>query len=111
MASYFQYYSRQFWGVSPQLGELVARQIHDPAVVFVRTLEPEADMPQVRYLWFGSAFARMRPDFEHASFVYARDNGATNADLMNAFPNRSAYLYTGTIESGRLQLLRGPTAQ
>jgi hypothetical protein len=108
MASYFRYYSRQFWGVGAHPGELVDRQVKERALVFVRMLEPEVDLPQFRYLSFGSAFARMRPDLGRARVIYARDLGPRNRELADAFPDRDVYLYTGTVESGRLQLLRGP---
>ena len=108
MASYFQYYSRQYWGVGAYPGELVDREVRERSLVFVRLLEPEVDLPQFRYLSFGSAFARMRPDLRRSRVVYARDLGPRNRELAEAFPDRDVYLYTGTIESGRLQLLRGP---
>jgi hypothetical protein len=111
MASYFQCYSKHYWGVGPFLGELVERRVEGSAVVFVDFQEPEIDRPQTRYLWFGSAFARMEPDFRRARVVYARDQGELNVSLVASMPDRAVYLYTGTIESGSLSLLRGPVTR
>ncbi len=108
MASYFRRFGREYWGVSPYLGELVEREVRKPALVFTRFLEPEFPVPQMKHLWFGSAFARMDPDFREAGVVYARDMGDLNGRLADMFPRRSVYLYTGSIERGRLELLRGP---
>lgn len=109
MASYFQRYSREFWGVSPSLGELVEREVSrrgsgHRALVFVHFEEPSFDeMLQMRYLWFGSAFARERPDLGDAGIVYARDLGNENGRLASLFPERTIYRYTGSIERGTLQ--------
>lgn len=111
MASYFRYYSRNYWGVGPTLGETVARTVREPSVVLVRLLEPDVDLPQVRYLWFGSAFAHMPPDFLRGRVIYARDQGERNRDLASSFPARAIYLYDGSIERGTLRLLRGPLAR
>jgi hypothetical protein len=100
MGSYFQHFGREFWGVSPRLGEIVKAQVPGRALVFVRLREIEPDNPQVRHLWFGSAFARLDPDFRRARIVYAKDRGEENARLAAMFPDRPAYLYTGTIEGG-----------
>ena len=108
LASYFQRFGLEFWGVSPYLGRFVERQVDPPALVFVRSLEPEFPVPQMRHLWFGSAFARIDPDFRSAGVVYARDLGDEDRRLAELFPERSVYLYIGTIEQGRLELLRGP---
>ncbi len=108
MASYFQRFGREYWGVSPYLGELVEQQVRKPALVFTRFLEPEFPLPRMEHLWFGSAFARMEPDFRGAGVVYAKDLGDVNRRMADMFPRRSVYLYTGSMESGRLQLLRGP---
>ncbi len=100
MGSYFQHYGREFWGVSPRLGQIVDSQVSGRALVFVRFLEFEPRSPQVRHLWFGSAFARLDPDLRNARIVYAKDRGDENARLAALFPDRASYLYTGTIEGG-----------
>lgn len=110
MASYFQRFGREFWGVSPYMSRLVERQAMQPALVFTRFVEPEFPVPQMRHLWFGSAFAMMDPDMGGAGIVYARDLGDANRHLADMFPRRSVYLYTGSIEHGRLDLLRGPVS-
>jgi hypothetical protein len=102
MGSYFSHYGREFWGVSPELGRLVDAQVPGRALVFVRLREIEPKSPLVRYLWFGSAFARLDPDFRRARVVYAKDRGEENARLVAMFPDRAAYLYTGTIEGGAI---------
>jgi hypothetical protein len=104
MASYFQHYGREFWGVSPFLGELTAQRGLSNAIVFVHFTEPSYDsLLQMRYLWFGSAFAHEEPDLGKARIIFARDRGAENARLTALFPGRRAYLYTGSIEGGILQ--------
>jgi hypothetical protein len=100
MGSYFQHFGREFWGVSPRLGEIVEAEVPGRALVFVRLREIEPKNPQVRHLWFGSAFSRLDPDFPHARIVYAKDRGEDDARLAAMFPDRTAYLYTGTIEGG-----------
>ncbi len=102
MASYFQRFSPQFWGVSPQLGRLVRDQGLHHALVFTRFQEPEAGALPVRYLWFGSAFAHEEPDLGRADVVYARDLGPENARVAALFPDRRTYLYSGSIEGGTL---------
>lgn len=105
LASYFEYYGRTFWGVDPHLGQAVDRLPVARVLVFVRTLEPDLSALQVRYLFFGSAFARQSPDFEHTRVIYARDLGARNSELIARFPDRAAYLFEGSIENGRLRRL------
>jgi len=106
--SYFQYYSRQYWGVSPYLGEEVARRVPDRALVLVRLLEPEPETAMARFLAFGSAFARMEPDLRTARVIYAREMGPLSGKLAAILPDRSIYRYTGTIVEGKIELLRGP---
>lgn len=100
IGSYFQHYGPEFWGVSAALGRIVQAQVPGRALVFVRLREIEPNNPQVRYLLFGSAFARLDPDFGRARIVYAKDRGEENARLAARFPDRTPYLYTGTIEGG-----------
>jgi len=102
-ASYFQRYSREYWGVSPHLGEEVRQAGLSNALVFTRFSEPKFDFLPMRYLWFGSAFAHERPDLARAPVIFARDLGDRNASLIRAFPGREVYLYVGTIEDGRLE--------
>jgi hypothetical protein len=108
--SYFKHFGREYWGVGPQLGELVNARIHGPAIVFVHFLEPQADhVLPLRYLTFGSAFARQSPYLERARVIYAHDLGARNRELMARFPLRKAYLYRGSLQSGTLEELPRPS--
>jgi len=107
--SYFQYFGRDYWGVGPYLDELVAARVHAPAIVFVRFREPQADhVLPLRYLTFGSAFARQSPYLERAPVIYAHDLGPRNAELMARYPQRKAYLYRGSLQSGTLEELPRP---
>jgi hypothetical protein len=101
-ASYFFYYSPEFWGVGPYLHRLVAREKLDRALVFTHFTERRSDSLPERYVWFGSAFAWEDPDLERAQVIFAHDRGNENARLAALFPGREVYLYTGTIEEGRL---------
>ncbi len=104
--SYFRYFGREFWGVSPYLGELVRARVRQPAIVFTRFREPDAEVLPIRYLTFGSAFAHERPLLARARVIFARDLGARNAELMRQFPDRKVYLYRGSIRAGVLDELR-----
>jgi hypothetical protein len=106
--SYFRYFGREFWGVGPYLGELVARQVREPALVFVRFREPQGDLLPIRHLSFGSAFVRQSPYLDRARVIYAHDRGARNAELMARYPRRKAYLYRGSLQSGTLEELARP---
>lgn len=107
--SYFQHFGRAYWGVSPYLGELAEARIHEPAIVFVHFVEPQADhVLPLRHLSFGSAFARQSPYLDRARILYAHDRGARNAELMARFPQRAAYLYRGGLHSGTLEELPRP---
>ncbi len=106
MASYFQAFGPNFWGVGPALGRLVKSQGLTHALVFTRMAEPEFQDPPYRYLFFGSAFAHEEPDVWRADVVYARDLGRENASLAALFPDRRIYLYTGSIEGGSLHEVR-----
>ena len=110
MGSYFQHYGREFWGVSPRLGRTVDALVKERALVFVRFTEPEPDLLQFRYQWFGSAFAHMEPDQSRARVIYARDRGEEDARLAALYPDRAVYLYRGSIEDGTLSRLRPPLA-
>jgi hypothetical protein len=106
-ASYFAYFGREYWGVSPYLGNLVDKTIHGRALVFTRFAEQRQNEPlPLRYLWFGSAFARQRPDLDQVRVIYARDLGEKDRELIARFPDRRAYLYQGTIQHGSLSEIR-----
>jgi len=102
IASYFLNYTPQYWGVSPYLGRLVAREGLRNALVFVRSRERQPDALFVRHLWFGSAFAHERPDLARANVIYAHDRGTENVNLARLFPGRRYYVYAGSIEEGKL---------
>jgi 4-amino-4-deoxy-L-arabinose transferase-like glycosyltransferase len=107
--SYFRHFGHEYWGVGPYLGELVEARIHEPAIVFVHFREPQADhVLPLRNLGFGSAFARQSPYFGRARIIYAHDLGARNAELMARFPQRKAYVYRGSLQSGTLEELPRP---
>jgi len=50
---------------------------------------------------WGSGFLYNRPDLE-TEVIYVNNQGRNNAKLLNCFPNRSFYLYIGTVEKGML---------
>lgn len=109
MASYFQHYGREYWGVSPYLGELVSREVRErPALVICRFREFQPEGLQFRHLWFGSAFAHQRPDPGGRQVVFAQDRGEeANQRLALAYPELAVYWYEGTIEAGALTRVRG----
>ena len=112
MASYFQHYGREYWGVSPYLGERVDREVTEPqALVICRFAEFQPEGLQFRHLWFGSAFAHQAPDAARPGVLYAQDRGEeANRRLAEAYPDRAIYLYHGTIERGDLIRVRASRA-
>ncbi len=53
------------------------------------------------YGWWGSGFLYNDPQLEN-NIIYARDRGKENGDLIQCFPERTFYLYLGTLEKGML---------
>ena len=107
----FDHYGRDYWGVSPDLGEAVGR-IPGKAIVFVDTrTSSEVDALRgriARQLVFGSAFAHEEPYLERARVVFAHltpprwtappgDAGDALLHLVAAhvqrFPGRTPYVY------------------
>jgi len=109
MASYFQHFGREYWGVSPYLGELVDREVRErPALVICRFREFQPEGLQFRHLWFGSACAHQPPDDGDDRVLFAQDRGEeANQRLALAYPAFAVYGYDGTIEAGTLTRLRG----
>lgn len=110
--SLFERYGRDYWGVSPDLGESVAGHISDRALVFVDTRVAPLGDPMMRrsarHLRFGSAFAHENPYLDRARVIYAHaapadwvpqgeNAGAELFELMRAearqFPGRRIYFY------------------
>jgi hypothetical protein len=54
---------------------------------------------------WGSGFLYNDPDLA-ADIIYAKDKGDKNIDLFSCFPERSFYLYLGTVKRGMLVPLR-----
>lgn len=92
-------FANDFCGVSPRLGRAVESSPVGRSVVILKLLyTPKPYFPDS---WWGSGFLRNDPGLRN-DVIYARDRGPANAQLLRSFPDRSVYMYIGTLDKGVL---------
>lgn len=92
-------YANSYWGVDVYLSNLVKRKELTNSIVFVHYDYPV--FPFDSLLWYGSGFLNNSPALND-DVIYARHLGARDTLLMNYYPNRQYYLYTGKLRTGKL---------
>jgi len=92
-------YANSYWGVDVYLSKLVKRKKLTNSIVFVQYDYPV--FPFDSLLWYGSGFLNSSPDFKD-NVIYARHRGARDTLLMNFYPDKKYYLYTGRLKAGKL---------
>jgi asparagine N-glycosylation enzyme membrane subunit Stt3 len=92
-------YANSYWGVDVYLSKLVKGKKLTNSIVFVQYDYPI--FPFDSLFWFGSGFLNNSPGLNN-DIIYARHKGTRDTLLMNYYPARQYYLYTGKLRAGRL---------
>jgi len=91
-----------FNGVSPKISKSINRLPPGRSLVILKLMyKPKPYFPDS---WWGSGFLYNDPELQN-EIIYAQDRGASNLDILRAFPDRRIYLYVGTLERGMLMPL------
>ena len=98
-------YGNSYWGVDAYLAREVKRKELTNSIVFVQYDYPV--FPFDSTLWYGSGFLNNSPDLKD-NIIYARHLGARDTLLMDFYPDKGYYLYTGKLKAGKLLELRRP---
>jgi hypothetical protein len=101
---YYERYDRNICGSTAWIDHAVrAAGLHRAVVVLKFVYGPLSGFPTG---WWSSGFAFDTPALD-GDIIYANDRGeAQNLALLRGYPDRSVYLYTGTLEGGVLAPLR-----
>ena len=96
-------YANSYWGVDAYLSKRVQKRNIDNSIIFIRYDYPV--FPFDSLLWYGSGFLNNSPDLKN-NIIYARHLGAHDTLLMDFYPDRRYFIYTGKLTAGKLLELR-----
>ena len=96
-------YANSYWGVDAYLLKRVQKQELKNSIVFVDYDYPV--FPFDSLLWYGSGFLNNSPDLKD-NVIYARHLGAKDTLLMDYYPDKRYFVYTGKLTAGKLLELR-----
>lgn len=96
---YYHGYANKYAAVTSNINRtLESVDLNKSLVIMKFIYHPIEHFP---YGWWGSGFLYNDPQLEN-DIIYTRDRGKENLNLMQCFPERTFYLYLGTLEKGML---------
>lgn len=96
---YYQGYANKYAAVTSNINRtLESVDLNKSLVIMKFIYHPIEHFP---YGWWGSGFLYNDPQLEN-NIIYTRDRGKENLNLIQCFPERTFYLYLGTLEKGML---------